>query len=152
MAIIVRSSKLSSDQEEQCVHSKGFVFFRIVAEGDLLKVMTATAAEDTGELRPFHDQQALLAATRSVLSERGEEWSEKEDWRGRPYVEAEFPTGADVLHIAHTVLLSLGFEDIGVLALREMKEIYSEFAIEDGEDTYLSDGMWMTPDGRIVEK
>lgn len=152
MAIIKRSNKLSSDQEEQCVHSKGFVFFRIVAEGDLLKVMTATAAEDTGELRPFHDQQRFLAATRSVLSERDEEWSEKEDWKGRPYVEAAFPAGADVLHMVHTVLLSLGFEDIGVSALRELKEIYNEFAIEDGEDTYLSDGMWMTPDGRMVEK
>lgn len=152
MAIIARSSKLSSDQEERCVHSKGFVFFRIVAEGDLLKVMTATAAEDTGEVRPFHDQQRLLTATRSVLVEHKKEWVEKEDWKGRPYVEADFPAGADVLHLAHTVLLSLGFEDIEVLALREMKDIYSDFSIEDGKDTYLSDGMWMTPDGRLVEK
>ncbi len=135
-----------------CV-SGGFVFFRVIAEGGTFKSMTATAAEDTGELRPFHDQSRLLAATRSVLLDQGKQWDGKVDRAGRLYVEASFERAADVLHVANTVLMSLGFDDLEVSCPREMKGIYDEFAIDgSGEDIYLSDGMWMTADGRRVDR
>lgn len=113
--------------------------------------MTATAAEDTGVLHPFPDQTRLMAGARSVLLDRGQHWSEKADRVGRPYVETSFDGNSDVLHVANTVLLSLGFDDFEVSCLREMKAIYDEFAVDDsGEDTYLSDGMSTTADGRLV--
>lgn len=153
MAKIKRSSKLSSDEDEQCVYSGSFVFFRIVAEGDQFKFMTATACEDTGEFRPFHDQHRLIAATMSVLLELGKEWVNKDDWAGRPYVEVRFAAGDDVLHIVHAVLLSLGFDDFDVSLLREMRALHEEFAVDDtSEDAYLSDGMWVTADGRLVNR
>ncbi|WP_428544099.1 hypothetical protein [Profundibacter sp.] len=63
------------------------------------------------------------------------------------------PDKEHLLHIATTALDRIGFEDVSVLALREMKTLYDEFSISDnGEDTYLSDGMWVTPDGRMIEK
>ena len=38
------------------------------------------------------------------------------------------------------------------MADAEMKLIYNDFKIVDGEPTYLSDGMWLYPDGSIEER
>jgi len=116
--------------------------------------MTATASEDTGEFRAYEDQGSLIGATAQVLGDREMEFVTKNDHAGRPYIETSvYPDSEDLRHLASTILDRMGFEDISVLAIREMKAIYEEFAIDDsGEDTYLSDGMWMTSDGRLIEK
>ena len=116
--------------------------------------MTATASEDTGRFRAYADQTSLISATEIVLSSRDMNIVPKMDHAGRPYVEtAVYSDEEDLLHLAATVLDQIGFKDVSVLALREMKGIYREFSNDDsGEDTYLSDGMWVTADGRLIEK
>ena len=58
-----------------------------------------------------------------------------------------------MIHVATTALDRMGFVNVAVLALREIKVLHEEFAIDDGgDDVYLSDGMWVTTDGRVVER
>jgi hypothetical protein len=116
--------------------------------------MTATAAENRGGYEPYGDQQALISMSAQVLLERDMEIVTKSDHLGRPYIETsvEFDK-ADLEHLANIILNRMGFEDIEVLSLRDMLSIYDEYSDgDDGEDTYLSDGMWITSDGRLIEK
>ncbi|OWQ91111.1 hypothetical protein CDQ91_19430 [Sphingopyxis witflariensis] len=154
MPIIETSHKLSSDQEEYRVCSGSFVFFRVIVGENRCRLMTATASEDTGEYRAFDDQKRLLDSTLSVFADLDMESVLKEDHAGRQYLETEvFNDAKDLVHVATTVLDRLGFEDISVLALREMKAVHNEFSTDyTGEDAYLSDGMWVTADGRLVQR
>jgi hypothetical protein len=154
MAIIQKSNKLSLRQEEYRICSDPYVFYRLISDANGFRIMTATASEDTGEYRAYEDQKALISATAQVLADREMAFAPKKDHAERPYIETSvYPDSEDLLHLASTILDRMGFEDISVLALREMKAIYEEFAIDDaGEDTYLSDGTWMTSDGRLIEK
>jgi len=154
MAIIQKSNKLSLRQEEYRICSDPYVFYRLISDANGFRIMTATASEDTGEYRAYEDQEALISATAQVLADREMAFVPKKDHAERPYIETSvYPDSEDLLHLASTILDRMGFEDISVLALREMKAIYEEFAIDDaGEDTYLSDGTWMTSDGRLIEK
>ncbi|WP_299912150.1 hypothetical protein [uncultured Paracoccus sp.] len=154
MARIERSTKLSLTQDEYRICSEPYVFYRLISDGNGFRLMSATASEDIGRFRAFEDQPSLISVTAQVFSDRGLDIVTKEDHAGRSYVETLiYPSEEDLLHLAATVLDRIGFEDISVLALREMKAIYDEFSSdESGEDTYLSDGMWITSDGRLVEK
>lgn len=51
MAIIQTSNKLSLWEEEFRICSKPYVFFRLIADRDGVRFMTATAAEDAGQYR-----------------------------------------------------------------------------------------------------
>ena len=154
MAIIEKSKKLSSEQEEYRICSKPYIFYRVIVDQNGVRLMTATASEDTGEYRAYKDLKSLISATSQVFDDFGMEIIPKEDHAGRPYIETTvYPDKEHLLHIATTALDRIGFEDVSVIALREMKTLYDEFSISDnGEDTYLSDGMWVTPDGRMIEK
>lgn len=154
MAIIQTSNKLSLRQEEYRICSKPYVFFRLISDRDGVRLMTATAAEDAGEYRAFENQASLISATSRAFEGRNLSYATKKDQMGRAYIETSvYPDKDDLLHLAATVLDQIGFEDISVLALREMRAIYDEFSVDDsGEDTYLSDGMWITSDGRLIEK
>ncbi|PWR03368.1 hypothetical protein DKT77_06985 [Meridianimarinicoccus roseus] len=154
MAIIQTSNKLSLRQEEYCICSEPYVFFRLISDRDGVRLMTATASEDTGEYRVFGNQASLISATSRAFEDRNLNYATKKDQMGRAYIETSvYPDKDDLLHLAATVLDQIGFEDISVLALREMKAIYDEFSVGDsGEYTYLSGGMWITSDGRLIEK
>lgn len=152
MPIIQISHKLSFDQEEYCICSNHIVLFRIISEGSELRLMTATAPEDAAEFRAFDDQQLLISSTLGVFGDFDIEFVMKTDCAGRPYVEAKFSKDNDINHVATMILDRMGFKDAEVFALREMKALHDEFATDDGEDAYLSDGMWVTADGRLVER
>lgn len=154
MPIIESSNKLSSEQEEYRICSKPYVFYRVIVARNGVRLMTATASEDAGEYRAFKNQEVLLAATAQVFGDFEMEIVTKEDHAGRPYIETQVsPDKQHLIHVATTALERMGFEDVSVLALREMKALHAEFAIDDsGEDTYLSDGMWVTADGKLVER
>lgn len=119
--------------------------------------MTATASEDCGAYRAFEDQKALIAATARVLEDAGLDPALKKDHAQRHYIETPIPLDRvdreEMAHLASTVLLTLGINDIQVLALAEMLSLHEEFSVRDNDEAvYLSDGMWITADGKIVEK
>lgn len=148
------TNKLSSEQEEYRICAKPYVFYRIILDRTGARLMTATAHEDSGEYKAFEDQEALLAATAQILGDYEMGFLRKKDHAGRPYLETRVsPDAQHLIHVATTALDQMNFEDVLVLALREMKALHEEFAIDDGGgDVYLSDGMWVTADGRVVER
>ena len=119
--------------------------------------MTATASEDCGGYRAFEDQKSLTAATARVLKDAGLHPALNEDHAQRPYIETPIPLDRvdrqELVHLTSTVLLTLGITDIQVMALAEMLALHDEFSVSDNDEpVYLSDGMWITADGKIVEK
>lgn len=154
MPKIEASNKLSPEQEEYGICSKPYIFYRIIRDPKGVRLMTATASESTGPYRAFEDQKSLNDATIQVFGDFGMEFVTKEDHARRPYVETSVSLDKDyLLHIATTALERIGFKDTSVLALQDMKAIYEEFAVDgDCGEAYLSDGMWMTSDGRLIEK
>ncbi|SIT52777.1 conserved hypothetical protein [Mesorhizobium prunaredense] len=154
MPIIEPSNKLSRTQKEYRICSNPYVFYRIIVDQYGARLMTATASEDAGGYRAFENQKFLISSTVQVFGDFDMEIVTKEDHAGRLYVETPvFLDAQHLIHIATTALDRMGFEDVAVLALRDMKALYEEFVIDDsGEDTYLSDGMWVRSDGRLIEK
>jgi len=157
MPDIEPSRKLSADQDEYRICSKPYVFFRLIFDKRGARLMTATASEDCGAYRAFEDQKALIAATARVLEDAGLHPALKEDHAQRTYIETPIPLDRvdreELVHLASSVLLTLGITDIKVLALADMLALHEEFSVSDNDDAvYLSDGMWITADGKIVEK
>lgn len=154
MALLEPSNKLSQLQTEFRICSKSYVFHRLIRVGSEYRFMTATASEDTGGFRAYEDQSSLINATIHALQRFDLDAEMKLDHAGRPYVETMTSSNKEhLLHVAQTALREIGFEDVAVLALDDMIAIYEEFAVgDDGEDVYLSDGMWITSDGRMIEK
>ena len=152
MAIINSSGKLSGGGGEYLISAGRTVFFRLISHADRVDFMTATADEDTGDLKAYHDQPALIRHTAAVFEEKEIASSHEKDRQGRAFVRATTePDENAIKHLATLILDRLGIEnDICVQAIREMRELHAELAIDDDEDAYLMDGMAITPDGRIV--
>lgn len=153
MAKIQTSHKLSTQQEEYQVTSGPYVFFRMIRDAVGFRLMTATAGDERSAFRAYADQETLINATAKVLTERRMEWVTKEDRCRRPYIETNVDLDKEALvHLSTRILDRLGFVDISVLARREMKQIYAELAISDSDDDlYLSDGVSITADGRMLD-
>lgn len=148
------ANKLSSVQEEYRICAKPYVFYRIIVDQMGARLMTATADEDSGEYKAFDNQEALLVATAQVFGDYQMDFVRKKDRAGRQYLETHVsPDAPHMIHVATTALDRMGVANVAVLALRETKVLHEEFAIDDGgDDVYLSDGMWATADGRVVER
>ena len=111
--------------------------------------MTATADEDSGDLKAYQDQPALIQQTVEILAEQGLSISHEADRQGRAFVRSILI--GDEKHIVALILDRLGIDDdIWVLALQEKREMHAELCIDDEEPIYISDGMNLTPDGRLV--
>lgn len=153
MPIVQNSTKFATEQQ-YIVFSQSVVFFRVTFETDGYKMMTATAGEDTVGLRAYDVQDRLMSSTLSVLGDIDCKSVQKEDHAERPYIEARgFSELLDIKTVATRVLDSLGFDDIGVRGLQEMRAIYDELSIDgSGEDVYLSDGIWVTSNGDLISR
>lgn len=151
MPMVQNSTKLATDQQH-IISSQNIVFFRVTLEADGYKMMTATAGEDTGKLKAYAPQDLLTSSTLSVLGDLDWNIGQKKDHAERPYIEARgFSELLDIKTVATRILASLGFDDIAVTALQEMKAIYDELSIDDsGEDVYLGDGVYVTKNGDVL--
>lgn len=153
MPDIKHSGKFHTGTEQRYVYSDNVVFMRLVLESDGWKVMTATAGEDRSPIRAYEDQGSLVCAAVATFEERGLGVTPMLDLFGRPYVEVRGLAALnDAHHLATHVLHRLGIVDFDVVELRHLLDLHDDLAVEEGEDAYLSDGMWMTSDGRLVEK
>lgn len=151
MPMVQNSTKLATGQQH-IISSQNIVFFRVTLEADGYKMMTATAGEDDGKLKAYMPQNLLISSALSVLGDLDWNISQRADHAERPYIEARgFSELLDIKTVATRVLASLGFDDIAVTALQEMKAIYDELSIDDsGEDVYLGDGVYVTKNGDVL--
>jgi len=150
----VKLTQSYGKQVEYRVAAESHVFFRLIARQGEGWMMTATADEDGTPLKAYPDQARLIDETRRFLDRKGIAWEPKVDRNGKPYVEFLCPGfGEDSREIAAEILSALGIRSATkFLALAEMRAIYDDLAVEDGEDVYLSDGMYLTPQGTLRGK
>ncbi|WP_448325540.1 hypothetical protein [Sulfitobacter sp. M13] len=152
MAIITKSEKLvtTGELDQTKMVSEQYVLVRIIHETNSYTLMTATAKEDDGSYLAYPDLNKLVAAAESVLG-RGERCVDS--W-GRPYFlckEIDHPT--EIRNTANKIARILGLPAVKApWADEEMRDIYGEFSVgEDGEPTYLSDGVYINMRGRMEE-
>jgi len=153
MTYISHSEKLQTQEEQYIIFADKFVFFRIIKQGDDFKVMTATASENSQPLCAYEKLDLLISTTISIFGGAKRSYQSKRDRNNIRYVEfLGFREVTEIEVLAKKVIEKLGFDPVNV-AMMEMKELYDNFAIDDsGEDVYLSDGMWLSADGKLTEK
>jgi hypothetical protein len=150
VAFISSSKKFGTNQKQEKITSGSYVLFRVVLRDGVYAVMTATAAEDDQTYAPYPDQQRLMREAVCIISE----WPGiyKSDTFGRPYVEFVGMENLESIKAkANRVADALGLDPI--VASWTLRDIWEEFHVGDyDEPAYLSDGMWVTSDGRLIEQ
>ncbi len=110
--------------------------------------MTATAGEDDGSKAPYPSQERLIEHAARIFSAFGASARHASDLHGRPYVEFTGLSQTQIEQGGQSLANALGLE------LSDMAEIWaalSDAADEDGL-VYLSDGMYLTDDGQLIER
>lgn len=116
--------------------------------------MTPTANDDKGGYNLYQNPGLLMDIAKAAADECGLEYSLKKDHAGRDYIEIQACEYiSDSYRYAEKfveMLISKGhhrsFEN-------EMADLYVGLGIgEGGEPVYLSDGMWLYPDGSMGER
>ncbi len=153
MTYISHSGKLQTQEEQYIIFADRVVFFRIIKQGSDFKVMTATASENNKPLCAYEKLDLLISTTISIFGDTNRSYQNKRDRNNIRYVEFfGFREVTEIEILAKKVIKKLGLDPVNV-AMMEMKELYDNFAIDDsGEDVYLSDGMWLSADGKLTEK
>jgi|AraplaMF_Col_mMF_1032025.scaffolds.fasta_scaffold01231_17 hypothetical protein len=124
--------------------------------------MTATASEDDGAISVCHDRRRLVGSALRLCRQLGLTAQETRDRLGRDYVkvcriarEREDEDLREVL--VRTIELFFEIYDgagepVGN-RVDEMVDLYAAISSgSDGEDVYLSDGLWLSSDGSLHER
>ena len=155
MAIIKNSNKFGGAAHETSITAGGYLILRSVLRQQERAVMTATAAEDEPDAKPIYpDQEALFNAANRVFHEIGGHVTYKADVKGRHYIETSFRDSWNtVSQVAHQVAELLGLGDV-IIGDRIMADYWHEHVQDEHDEdelVYLSDGMSVTKDGRLVQ-
>lgn len=152
MLDINNSNKLTNG-EEYAILSEQYVFFRLTKMGTEFQFMTATASEDKSHHRAYPDLNILTDATTYVLRNMGVDIEDKKDRKGRKYIKAIVPNNKEYVEdLSINILERLGIDvEIEIKATNEMKDLYFELSHDDDEDVYLSDGVYLTKDGKLID-
>ena len=158
MTIISRSDKFAGNQIQTCVIAGDFVILRAIYRQQDLAVMTATAREpaSAGAVRPYPNQDALIATAERIFHGVGGDVTRKTDRSGRPYVQTVFPDAwATLSAIAAQVAAALELSDIRIINDTVLVDYWHDVAqdpLNEDELVYLFDGTYVTIDGRLVEQ
>ena len=148
VATISSSDKFDSSQAQYCLSSDSFVLLRIVRFQASYTVMTATAGEDDRSKAPYPNQERLIEHAASIFSAFGASARHASDLHGRRYVEFTGLSQTQIEQGGQSLANALGLE------LSDMAEIWAELSDAADEDglVYLSDGMYLTDDGQLIER
>tara|TARA_B100000678_G_scaffold252574_1_gene228609 strand:+ start:753 stop:1226 length:474 start_codon:yes stop_codon:yes gene_type:complete len=155
MAIIKNSTKFGGAMHETSITAGGYLILRSVLRQQERAVMTATAAEDEPGAKPIYpDQEALFNAANRVFHEIGGHVTLKTDIKGRRYIETHFMDSWNtVSQVAHQVAELLGLDDV-VIGDSVMADYWHEHVQNEHDDDeliYLSDGMSVNKEGRLIQ-
>ncbi len=158
-----RKAGLSSPESYVVVRSRTS-FLRLLGQQPSWELMTATASEDTGDVHVCADQRRLIeAALRTCLKLGGTQPKVEADWLGREYVkicivrqdsgESDGLVKAQLDSvIAQFFVLYDSYESPAARGQNELQHLYGELAVHQGEDVYLSDGVWLSSDGSLHDR
>lgn len=156
MVEFIKSRKFDKVKTQYIAVDQGTVVLRVSESGDHHVLMTATTGDTDIGLSSYPDQDKLVTTAYDVLSKITEYATIEKDRYNRPFVKVAITRdkeGVDELYrIADIILERLGIDTKWVEAARqEMSDLWDALAIDDDSPVYLSDGMYLTKDGRIQE-
>lgn len=126
--------------------------------------MTATASEDSGAIQVCPYQRRLIeAALRTCIELGGTQPKVETDWLGREYVKIctvsqESDESDELVKSQLNAVIERFFffydnyESPEVRGEDEMQHLYDALVVENGEDVYLSDGVWLSSDGSLHDR
>lgn len=139
-------------------------YLRLLGKHPVWELMTATASEDKGSVRVCLDKRRLIeAALRTSIGLGAEKPKVDVDWPGREYVKictvSQDPSESDELVRSQLNAVIKRFfhfynnhTPLGKRGEEEMQFLYKEMFVENSEDVYLSDGLWLSADGFIHDR
>ncbi len=157
---IMKSTKANIDSREHfIVVREGIVYLRILGEEQDYRVMTATAGEDGDKILPAKDQLGLIKAAVNVAIEMKLKPQFRNDNFDRAYVEVgSCQYLSDAYRTAEMLFQQLDDDLAADAEVRNdpnnsQQALYSALASdESGSDVYLSDGVWLSSDGRLTDR
>lgn len=162
---IISSSKHGINSRESYVIAREKIgFLRVLGDEPEWSLITATASEDHGQIHVCSDQRRLIETALRLGAEIGTSPKVKQDWLGREYVEIcvitrEPGESEEVFDRENTCLLKKFFEIFDGLngatfqSADELCALYGALSIDDqGDDIYLSDGVWLSSDGSMRDQ
>ena len=162
---ILDSSKFGlSSPDSYVVTCSNTSYLRLLGKHPEWTLMTATASEDKGSVRVCSDQRRLIeAALRTSIDFGIEKPRVDADWRKREYVKIctviQGPEENDDLVKSQLNEIIEKFFHFynnhtpsGDKREEEMQFLYKEMVVENGNDVYLSDGVWLSSDGAIHDR
>lgn len=163
---IVKAMKPKNGKDWVLVRG-GTAFVRFLATDDehIFELQTPTRPEDSirvgdgwtiGYKLPI-DQKRLFSVAEQVAIEQGAQPEHKVDSFNNPCVFMWFATidkGNTIQDVVNDRWITRFFElfDAAGDCVVSMPDIYSELCVDEGEDVYLSDRMWMRPNGTMYER
>ena len=162
---ILESSKVGLASPDSYVVTRSKTsFLRLLGKHPAWELMTATASEDRGSIRVCADQRRLIeAALRASTELGGTQPRVEKDWVGREYVKlcalSQEPGESDDLVKSQLNAIIARFfhfydhhESPTERGRDDMRFLYDALLVENGEDVYLSDGVWLGSDGSIHDR
>lgn len=162
---IYHSNKIGLAGTEGYIVTRGNIgFLRILGTEPKWTLMTATADEDHGRIHRCPEQLRLVEAALRLGHEIKTEPRVERDWQDREYVKictinSEPGQAQDDFDKEATNLFKRFFEiydECTNLRTRdhyEMRELYDALSTGcDNTDVYLSDGIWLRPDGSLEDR
>lgn len=133
-------------------------FLRLLGKKPTFELMTATANEDTSDIRVCLDQRRLIEAALHTSKQFGMLPGVKADRFGREYVKIctisrEAGESEEFVYSQLNEVIECFFDfydnhkSLDVKCEEEMQCLYDELVVDDGEDVYLGDGVWLSSDG-----
>ncbi|HPZ14794.1 MAG TPA: hypothetical protein PLK04_11260 [Bacillota bacterium] len=139
-------------------------YLRLLGRDPRWDLVTATASEDNGRIKVCNDKLRLVESALRLGAELESKPTVEKDWMGREYVTICVvfkKPGQEQVSLLEglTTLLTRFFkiyDDHHPLKSRsgdEMRELYSSIATNNqGNDVYLSDGVWLSGDGSLHDR
>lgn len=157
---IYKSNKFDNAPEQYFAEAGGYTLLRMTYSRRRGTIMTATACDDMLNTPPvYRDRKALNAAMRhcvELLGGKAEYVDDAIDGKGRPFVQTDYNGSRDELRDMlealankmsdHLKLAKVPSNDTGYSDLRDL---YDDLCVVDGEPVYLSDGVYLGPDGKM---
>lgn len=157
---IHKSSKFENAPEQYFAEAGGYTLLRLVYTGHGGTIMTATACDDRLVASPvYRDRKSLNSSMIHgvvTLGGRAQYVDEETDGKGRRFVRTDYDGTRKKLlgifeAIAEEMVVELGLasSSSAEAGYSDMRDLYDDLCHTEGEPVYLSDGVYLYPDGSL---
>lgn len=129
------------------------ILLRIIENDNSYIVMTPTARDDKGGYNLYQDAELLMDIAKTAAKDCNLNQVTRKDYAKRDYIEIEACEYiSDAYRYAERFVKILLGKGHYRSAENDMEDLYHDLCVDDGEPVYISDGMWLYPDGSMGER